>query len=599
MRLIIFYHLEEILQNAQIVPKSAVPDSQNSSENLKETSIRSARLAEINSKITQVGFGSGIAIPIDTVSVSQDHNIRSENLEKLYGVILSCRDLNSQPEKILQSAQSKDDIILVSVEPADFMVEGIFSSSPLPVLSQVADPLDSNTNPKPTIRSNTEMSDAPQVVIPTPPKMPQPESSLPHGTPLRERLRAMRAASAARAAIRTPKLDTPPSALSRITKSPSLIPESSTRDVVGDSRINVQTVEVPQQSLYTPTHPSKLSLHKDMSEFQNPTTLNSLNLDKMEFVVPLPLPSRIRDQYFETVNYYQDPISRFMKAELANDTTVQQLQLMITRLNNITAHIDLDNESTLTQQDATPEDQVIWAVSCSAKFQFLKHLIEFMRYRAERIAIVCREGRLLEILETFLKGVHVHYDRPDTFSSSTPAAACGRLQISLIASGEAGSSTLPSTSRLVIAFDGSFTVNDPQVRSSRDHMLNVGQLSPVIHLLVYSSAEHIERCLPDSIKGTNRLKAIVSWIAHTRHQAGELLDEEFQPHAAAEEVAMFVDTDGLDKEWTLQAIRAIEGLEDEDSSQSVDLDSATQSDTQTSRNQSTDIPPSIQKRSLV
>ena len=504
--------------------------------------------------------------------------------------MLSPRDPNSQPEKLLQSAQSKEDIALASVEPADFTIGEVCSSSLPPVPSQLPEISFNDALLRPSTSTDI-MSDASQLVTRTSPRVSRPMATFnpPEGMSLREKLRNMRAASAATAAARRATRALSSSASARVSKSPSLIPEPHRHEAVGESRLEVQTVDVPlvtrisQQGPHTPTHPSKLSMHKEMSQTQTLTTLEPPKLGRMEFVVPLPLPAGGRDQYSKTVNFYRHTIENFTRTGTSDTATLKQLKAMIDSVDNVSTHSDLEDPSTATEQGVPPEDQVIWSSSCSAKFNFLQHLIDVMRHQAHHIAIVSREGRLLDIIETFLKGMHVHYERPDTLSASDSSRTRGRVHISLIASGDEGSSALPSAANLVVAFDASFDAKEPQIASLRDHMLNVGQLSPVIHLLVYSSAEHIKRCLPKSIMGVDRLRLIVSWVASTRRGVGELLEDEAGPQAAAEEVAAFIEAGGSEDQWTLPAIRSIECV---DSSQDLELDSTTESDTQTSKEQS-------------
>jgi len=94
----------------------------------------------------------------------------------------------------------------------------------------------------------------------------------------------------------------------------------------------------------------------------------------------------------------------------------------------------------------------------------------------------------------------------------------------------------------------------------RTHVTNVGQLAPVIHLLVYNSAEHIDRCISTTLESVDRMRRIVSCLTQAGDEVGQLLPDEASAPAAAEEVAAFVEAGGLAHDWTFPAIRSIEDI---------------------------------------
>ena len=447
----------------------------------------------------------------------------------------------------------------------------------------------------------------------------RPLSSARPGPTLGEKLRNMRTQSAARlaakkAASRTSNTPlqsstapyTPNSALqaansiTQRSKSPSLIPQRPSSEPVGDSRLEVRTVDVPlhpratQMDSYTPSRPSKLALHREISQVQGTKAFDMPRLGHMEFVVPLPAPASVRDQYVAMINHVGKDIQRFHESESPDTELVSRIESFLREITNVTTHTDLVDD-TVSDEGMLAADLAVWAKIRSSKFEFLDCLIDRMRDRDEHVAIIAQRGRLLDIIETFLRGKHVGFDRPDILARSDPKETKGRLHISIIASGEEESSALPKLADLVIAFDGSFNAKEAQVLALRSHMLNVGQLSPVVHLLIYSSAEHIRMCLPESIAGIERLKLLVSCVTFAREQVGELQPEESTVDACAEEVSIFVESKLNADHWTLPAIKPIEidGIA-WDSSQ--DMVSTTQLEPQ-----SFDLEPTIvsNKRSLV
>ena len=518
--------------------------------------------------------------------------------------ILSHRDPNSQRERNFSLGQFQKDIVIASIESNDVTIIEISNSLAF-APSHVSPVLESRAQPRratpfqESLSGHSRMASSPPLV-----SEPRALSSTPTGMSLGDRLRKMRADSAAGATNQ--KASREPSLTTRDSKSPSVIPKPQTQEGVGDSRLEVQPLEVPvsipvtqppsQPASHAPLHPSKLSLHKEMSVTPAAKLLDLSQLGPMEFAVSLPMHSRVRDQYKRAVNLYADEIAKFVKESCSNDSLVEPNQKMVDRVNNICIHTDLDNFGTPTQEDAGPGEVASWAVRCSSKFAFLKHLIDAMRDQDHHISIIAQAGKRLDTIEAFLKASHVVYDRPDNFSRSSPDNTQGNLQFSLIASGVEGSSALPKAASGVIAFDGSFNARDHQITALRRHIFNVDQLSPVIHLLVHSSAEHIERCLPSSMTGLERLRAAVSYVTQTRLDVGVLVEEDPSPEDAAKMVATFIEAGGGEGQWALPQMRALEVLEILESSQDK---STTRLETQTTEGQIFAQSPATLKRPAV
>lgn len=424
-----------------------------------------------------------------------------------------------------------------------------------------------------SISSERDPSRAPRL----PSSRPGASSAVSPGVPaksLREKLREMRANSRANATSRRSSLDQRD--LSSDTKSPSLVPEKIDGHIQEETRLEVRQLKVPvdlplptlpmraiQPPPHTPTYRSKLSHHTEASYPPKRTAnLTPTHLKEMEFVVPLSMSARIRDQYVSTIGYYQRDVENFMEQQTSRDGLLTKVRVMLDRVKKVTTHVDLDGGGGgMSQGQEEAVDEAVWAETCSAKFLFLRHFMNRLRYFDLHIAIVAQPGQLHDILETFLKGTNTKYSRPATVSRSEPNASRGRLDVTLIASGEEGASALPKPANLIIAFDSTFNAQDVQVGMLRRHLINVRQLSPVIHLLVYKSAEHIERCIPESMDPIERLRLIVSCIIQTRHDVGQLLPDEAGTTAVAEEVAAFLEVGGQETNWTFPSIRPIEDIE--------------------------------------
>ena len=548
---------------------------------------------------------------IDPPVVPEEQLADSQITQETESSILSERDPNPQPRLNTHTPVETKDFVLPSIELVDTENENVPGSFPSTTGTQHSYILGSRRPVQLPSVSDAEMAEISQTQTGLTSNI-APAPAMPAARPRRsvqERLKNMRAVSAAafeaNVAARLANIEQTQSPRPEIERTPSAIPEKAGPPEAPESRLEVQPMEVPvevplpmrvsQVDPHTPSQPSKLSFRREMTYSQTITTLNPVHLGEMEFIVPLSMNTRVRDQYISTINYYRQAIEDLMRDEIPEPAVIEQVQEMLRRVHQVTTHVDLDSGDSITQQQASPEDEAVWAENCSAKFQFLRYLFDCIRDLDMHVGIIARPGRLLGIVETFLKGRHIVYNRPDTLMRSDPRAAEGRMEVSLIASGEEGAAALPKAANLVIALDGSLDARDVQVGILRSHITNVGQLAPIIHLLVYNSAEHIERCLSTSIEPLDRLRKIVSCMTQTRHEVGLLVQEEAGSLAAAEEVAAFLEAGGVEEEWTFPAIRPIDGIEFLESVQDTE---SIHSDTSPHHDQTGPPAPTL-KRALV
>ena len=376
-----------------------------------------------------------------------------------------------------------------------------------------------------------------------------------------------------------------------------------------NSRIDTQPLEVPvevplplrvsQPGPHTPTHPSKLSFHEELSSVSKvSSSLCPVTFGKMEFAVPLAMSARVRDMYMAVLNVNGSVIHSIERDDVS-DRSLGQVNEMLARLNRVTTHIDLDDSTTTSQKEPTSDEAMAeWAEYNSEKFKFLKCLFERIRSKQVHVAIIARAGELLDIVETFLKGIHVAYYRPDTYARSESGTDTSSVEVTLLASGEAGSPAVPKAADLIIALDESFRAEDTQVVKLRNHVMFVGQLAPVVHLLVNKSAEHIEKCFPRTLHPLDRARRIVSCLTQINDEVGHLQNFELSSSAAAEEVAAIVDEGGSELYWEsfpkIQPIEHIVSLEISD-----DLEGSAENETQNISERKIIASSSALKRALV
>ncbi|KAI9789526.1 MAG: hypothetical protein M1835_001608 [Candelina submexicana] len=607
-----------------VVASNSTQDHNNSEGDLQSTQSlsvnRGNRTSQSTGEIWQSGQGAigpeQVASQISTDSGHPSHSVASQNQagesqgsNSTRTSVLSHKD----PNPIRQPVQAQDD--------PQFDIQ-------LPDLKQTLQP-ESHTNCENTIPSIEGGNEISSSLLPPPPsQLPdtlqhdvtfqsqelledamstgtQSVASMPSSS-LRDRLREMRAASASRRVGATGS--------ARSTRSPSAFTEQAPRhepersessSVVSANSIHLESqtlrdAQLPlriSQDSYLPDKPSHLTLHKETSQVASSVTaLGVPRLGKMEFIVPLPINGRVRDQYLQTVFNYRDAIEAFTGSEDHDPELVKQVSEMVERVNKVTTHTDLDNPGTLTQQGAALEDEAKWAENNSAKFLFLRHLLDATRSQDKHIAVLANPGQILDIIETFLKANRIIYARPDKLTRSDTTAR-GPMNVTLLPTGEAGASFIVNNASLLVAFDSSFSAEERHVQALRAHIVNVGQLSPVVSLVVTNSGEHVDRCLSASLEGPQRLRMLVSCIAQTRHEIGELPLGALSPDVAATEVAAYIALETpLEEYWRVPPIGEITGVTI--FSESHPIDSSTQSAIRDSMDTRADGAPTMSKRAL-
>ncbi|KAL9019527.1 MAG: hypothetical protein Q9185_003227 [Variospora sp. 1 TL-2023] len=366
---------------------------------------------------------------------------------------------------------------------------------------------------------------------------------------------------------------------------PHLSPEQQTRLMVRPMAVPVGVplaVRTSPNGPPTDTRQNYATSFPETSYVPKTASLTPFGLGANEHAIGLAMPARVRDQYTSVINLFRTSIEDLMNSDLPTEAVIHDATKLLTRVNHITTHQDLDAPEAPEESQTSAEDEATWAEECSFKFKFLNHLFANMRNDAAQVSVVARPGRTLDVIEKFLIGRGVRYFRPDGRGCCLPddprTAGC-RLEVNIIPSGPAGTHLAVGHPVLVVGFDDSFDVQDHHVLQMRVQP-NVGWDIPAIHLLVYKSAEHIARCIEPQIDEVARLKKIISCMTQLRHEVGILPHEDMPVGAAAEEVAIALRLNGHPLKWALPRIRAIpldlvESLHDastQDGSQSSDID---------------------------
>jgi hypothetical protein len=392
----------------------------------------------------------------------------------------------------------------------------------------------------------------------------QPISSPSGGLTLREKLNNLRANTAAKRVIREEsRLRS-----ARSTVSPVVITEAQAAAQAQPTNTKTETISPsrsPRVKSPTLSRPNDLPVHKELSS-QVASSVAVANLGKMEFVVPLPMNARVRDQYQQIVYNYRKEIETFMRAENeSNDEALaSQMKEMLGKVSKVAIHPDLDSNDTIALQGAPEEDEAKWSENCSTKFEFLRRFLEAIRYQKLHVAILAQSKRLLDILELFLKATRFKFNRPDRPDNSRMELNLkfpGQMTVTLQETGESGATYVASDAQLIITFDRTFNPHDRHVEIMRNHPFIVGKKCPVFHLLIQNSVEHADMCIPSTLDEEQRLQTTVYLVTQARRDVGVLPPEYPSPTLAADKLARWLLDGGEVGKWPLPSLGSIRGVE--------------------------------------
>ena len=368
------------------------------------------------------------------------------------------------------------------------------------------------------------------------------------------------------------RVQSPRHSISRArTNTPDIIPDKPVYQAQKEpERLEVQpaliTTELPlpvrssQSVPHTPATPSRLSIHREASALRT-MTLQPRNVGSMEFIVPLCMEKRIMQQYIDTIAYYRGSVKENMGSQGLSDDKIENLNQLLRRLGRVSTHIGLEGGGPGSQDSVRPEQEAVYAELSSEKFRFIAYLFSILKDHDLHVAIVAQPGHLHDIVELFLKGKKIHYQRPSTYSKSRLGPEYGKLQVSIISSREEGQPThLARNADLVIALDETFRANIQTVTDLRRATARRGHLSPVLRLVVFSSVEHLDLCLPRTLNPIDRIRKLVSCVVHTQSIVGELQDHDIPTQESAGRAAAFLLRGGTPASWTIPVIRPIQNI---------------------------------------
>lgn len=242
------------------------------------------------------------------------------------------------------------------------------------------------------------------------------------------------------------------------------------------------------------------------------------------------------------------------------------MNAMITQLNNISTHSDLNlaENPTARTPDFTTESS--WAEYSSSKFQFLGYFIDAAVDL--HVLIMAKPGKTVDIVKNYLlgKGFSMIPKESDNDSS---ALVFVKDSLSFEIRLTTGERIMPpyKSPAIMIALDSSFDADDPATRELRV-AADSERLVPVVRLIISNSAEHVERCLPAG-SDISRLRLLVQHTTSLRGSVGDLQDDALGVQENAEETLLYLMSDPATRNWPLAAVENL-GIESSEESPSLE-----------------------------
>ncbi|KAK0280747.1 hypothetical protein LTR35_007773 [Friedmanniomyces endolithicus] len=349
-------------------------------------------------------------------------------------------------------------------------------------------------------------------------------------------------------------------------RSPSAVPAIEQVAPVTQEEMNTSEryeTLLPEAQPNARTSISGAKLSRQPSKTQNPQVSG--------YVIPIAFVGHQRDQYSSLTEAEKQTVDRFLATTTPDAQLLRKAEHLVENKRQVALHPDLANAETLTPYDVRPEQEAQWYVDCSVKFRFLKEFLDEIRDQNKHIAIVTEPGRIIDILDTFLTGIHVQHRRMhDAATSSLGSEEAGLLITIVSTRDEVHESQLSPPTNLVLALDpsGSGSAMCTAIRALPD-----GAQTPLATLIVPYTIQHLEQSISAAVPEHTRLRTLVSGFNRYRHDAGIFEEGHLERVAAAQALATYLAASETGQEWPLPNLAPLENL---DSQTDSDVEPATQ-----------------------
>lgn len=318
----------------------------------------------------------------------------------------------------------------------------------------------------------------------------------------------------------------------------------------------------------------------------------SVYLGPSEFAIPLPMDSRVKDDYERVLADWAEVIREFVRAsgpdsnvaenEVSRtlicfnthrlivgqrESLVPKIHGILEKLSNVATHPDLNIVEHINESESDLQKEAAWAEYSSAKFLLLGYIVQLASDRDLHLVIMVQGGKTHQILERYLSGKGLTYTRPrqemGTGTNVEVSMVKGSLSFGIQSTQSEGVMETYKRPSAIISLDRSFNAKSPSVEHMRTTFARDESLLPVIRLLVSHTSEHIERCFHD-VSGLQHLRLVMQYSVRLRDTVGDLQDNALGVSEDAEEILSCLQSDNFHANWPLPAIEPLQLFSPED-----------------------------------
>ncbi|KAL4793423.1 class II histone deacetylase complex subunits 2 and 3-domain-containing protein [Aspergillus venezuelensis] len=357
---------------------------------------------------------------------------------------------------------------------------------------------------------------------------------------------------------------------------PPQIPETvaplSVRVDKENSHLDIPKESIPETSLeplqsqepdietFQTIHPSALTM-----SYVEQRAPGSLHLGPSEFAVPLPMDSRVKDDY-ERVLFNGSPDvyalidTDLSQANLDTETLVSSMRQVLERLSNAATHPDINVAQHMKDAEPNFQQEAAWADYSSAKFLLLSCLIEAASPVDLHLVVAVRGEKSQKVVERYLQGKGFSYTRPregmGTGTNVEVSMIKGTLSFGIQTAQSEGIVETYKAPSALIALDSSLNTKSPSVEHMRTTFARNGHLLPVVRLLVASTSEHVELCFPGP-STPEHLSLLLRYSVGLSDVVGDVQDDAFGVHEDANEIMTCLLSDNFNAHWSLPDVEPL------------------------------------------
>ncbi|PYH42707.1 uncharacterized protein BP01DRAFT_127775 [Aspergillus saccharolyticus JOP 1030-1] len=291
----------------------------------------------------------------------------------------------------------------------------------------------------------------------------------------------------------------------------------------------------------------------------------SILLGPSEFAIPLPMDSRVRDDYERVLASESDSVQEFLDATGTQpDQRVRllpKIREVLERLSNVATHPDLNVAKHISGSQADLRQESSWAEYSSAKFLLLSYLVGSTSDREIHLVIMVNGEKTQNLVERFLLGKGLVYTRPrEEMGPGTNvevSLAKGSLSFGVQSTRNDGIVETFKAPSAIIALDSSFNTKLPSVEHMRTTFARHGHLLPVVRLIVANSSEHIDLCF-SNLPELQRVRLLLQYTLRLKSSVGDLQDDALGVSEDADELISYLLSDNFTAHWSLPHIEPLQ-----------------------------------------